>query len=205
MDDPMSMWLWTGPEPASPVKVIGPATKRIREKLTKGEAAESAQTAEKGEGQYDEAVQKQRSVAAKLCADRKYFNVHFGSCLRCAHSGMSCDYSPSPERARKYGRLYQAGQCRRCERAGVKFCIMQGSYSHGSMITEQVIILINGSDPAKLKLTEEELEEIDVTVNEYSGKIAFQLQPGVWAAEPDVKRLPLPSFRIAKTVQGEQS
>ena len=73
------------------------------------------------------------------------------------------------------------------------------------MITEQAIILINGSNPAKLKLTEEELEEIDVTVNEYSGKITFQLQPGVWAAEPDVKRLPLPSFRIAKTVQGEQS
>ncbi|ETS76450.1 hypothetical protein PFICI_11837 [Pestalotiopsis fici W106-1] len=198
MNDPMSMWLWAGPEPVSSVKVIGPAAKRIREKLIQRETSQNAISVEEAERQYNEAIQKQRAVAAKRCAERNFFNLHFGSCLRCAHSGMSCDYSPTPERTQRYGHRYRAGQCRRCERAGAKFCIMQGSYSHDNLVQEQVIILINGSDPTKLGLTEEDLEEIDAAVDEYTGKNTFQLQPGIWMAEPDIKRLPIPSFRTAQ-------
>ncbi|KAK6222262.1 hypothetical protein LQW54_000962 [Pestalotiopsis sp. IQ-011] len=186
----------TDQESESSGKVFGSAVPRIREKLTR-EGYASPRSTEEGasetEEQYTRDVREQQAVAAGLCAERENYNSIYGPCVRCAYSGMYCDYSPPPgQRISKKG-PYMPTHCRRCERAGAKFCMLKGSQYNGGCLRE-TIILVNGSEPTRLKVQEEDLEDLENMVNKYLGRSKVQLQPGIWTVEPDVKRLPIPLF-----------
>lgn len=196
----------TDQESESSGKGFGSAVHRIREKLTREGYASPRSTEEQAseteEEQYTRDVRKQQAVAASLCAERENYNSIYGPCVRCAYSGMYCDYSPAPGRRASKKGPYISTHCRRCERAGAKFCMLKGSQYYGGFLRE-TIILVNGSEPTRLRVQEEDLEDLEDMVNKYLGRSMVQLQPGVWTVEPDVKRLPIPSFSTGR--DGEAS